>query len=239
MSNWTPKRFWKAATEVECEGGFTVTLDARAVKTPAKTALIVPTLHMAEAIAQEWGAQVEKVRPETMPCTRAANSALDKVAVQFDEVAAMIAAYGGSDLLCYRAEAPQALRVRQDAGWDPLLAWVAQDLQAPLSVTTGVMPIPQAAQSLQNLHAQVAACTPFELAALHDLVAISGSLVLGLAVIKDRLSVDDAWRLSRIDEYWNIELWGQDEDAAAHETLRQAGFSDAARFFTLCNGLCG
>ncbi len=234
MSTWAPKRFWKSATAVPCDGGFTVTLDGRAVKTPAKTALVVPTIAMAEAIAVEWDAQSEKVRPETMPCTRAANSALDKVAVQFDEVAEMIAAYGGSDLLCYRAEAPQNLRLRQDEHWDPLLAWAQVDLQAPLEVTTGLMPIRQNPETLSRFVKMVKSFSHFELAAVHDLVAISGSLVLGLAVTRNRLSPTDAWALSRIDEHWNVELWGQDDEAAANESLRQAGFLHAARFYGLC-----
>ncbi len=59
---------------------------------------------MAQAIAAEWDAQTAHVKPETMPFTRMANSALDKVTPQFAEVADLIAAYGASDLLCYRAD---------------------------------------------------------------------------------------------------------------------------------------
>ena len=139
MSAWRAKRFWKQATAEACDGGFTVRLDGRTVKTPAKRPLVVPTLAMAQAIAVEWDAQQGAVKPETMPVTRAANSALDKVAEQFDEVADLLIAYGGSDLLCYRATGPEGLVERQAAGWTPLLDWAAQDLSAPLTVTHGIV----------------------------------------------------------------------------------------------------
>ncbi|HSG54818.1 MAG TPA: ATP12 family chaperone protein, partial [Paracoccaceae bacterium] len=121
MSEWTAKRFWKQATVAPAAGGFTVLLDGRSVKTPAKAALILPNEAMAQAVAAEWDAQEGKINPESMPVTRSANAAIDKVAPQKDAVAEMIAAYGDADLLCYRAMAPQELIVRQAAAWDPLL----------------------------------------------------------------------------------------------------------------------
>lgn len=234
MSGWKPKRFWKAATAEPCEGGFTVRLDGRAVKTPAKAPLVLPTLAMARAVAAEWDAQDKLVRPETMPMTRAANSALDKVTPQFAAVAELLADYGGSDLLCYRAEGPEALVARQAAAWDPLLAWAAAELGAPLVATAGVMHIAQPAESLARLRAELFGATPFELAGLHDLIAITGSLILGLAVARGRLSAAEAFGISRIDEHWQAELWGADAEAAAAEARKQAALEEAARFHALC-----
>ena len=234
MSGWKSKRFWKDATAQPCEGGFTVRLDARPVKTPLKAALVVPTLGMAEAIAAEWDAQTGLVKPQTMPVTRAANSAIDKIVPQFDEVADLLAAYGASDLICYRATEPQALVARQAAAWDPILAWAAEALRAPLIATAGVMHIAQAPTSLERLRTQVFMLDPFRLAGLHDLVAISGSLVLALAVAQRKLPAPEAWALSRIDETWQQELWGQDEEAAEYAAYRKAAFLDADRFYHLC-----
>lgn len=234
MSAWKAKRFWQAATAEACEGGFTVRLDGRAVKTPAKTPLVVPTLAMAQAIAAEWDAQQGLVKPETMPCTRSANSALDKITPQFAEVAGLIAAYGESDLLCYRAAGPEPLVARQAAGWDPLLDWAGRELAAPLQVTAGIVHVAQPPASVQRLTALVTGTTVFELAALHDLVMITGSLVLGLAVARGRIDAAQAWDLSRIDETWQAEQWGVDEDAAESETLKRDGLLHAARFYGLC-----
>lgn len=234
MSAWAAKRFWKAATATACDGGFTVLLDSRAVKTPAKRPLLLPTLAMAQAVAAEWEAQQGQIKPETMPVTRAANSALDKVALQFDEVAGLLAAYGETDLLCYRATGPEGLIARQAVAWDPLLDWSATELAAPLVVTAGVVHIAQPAESIARLAAIVRSFTPFQLAAVHDLIAISGSLVLALAVTRGRLTVAEAWNLSRIDESWQNEQWGIDEDATALEALKQSALEDAGRFFALC-----
>ncbi|KJZ19064.1 ATP12 family chaperone protein [Loktanella sp. S4079] len=233
MSDWKPKRFWKTASTTQSDAGFTVLLDERTVKTPAKAALVVPTLAMAEAIAAEWDAQVETVDPTTMPVTRGANAAIDKVRTQRAEVAALLADYGDSDLLCYRAAGPQELIARQAKAWDPLLDWAAETLGARLVVGEGVMHVAQDPESLGRLRAEVEAFDDFALAAVHDLISISGSLVLALAVTKNALSVEQAWDASRVDEHWQIEQWGEDDEATASELTKRAAFLDAARFYTL------
>lgn len=234
MSAWKAKRFWTASAVVAVYGGWTVQLDGRAVKTPAKTLLVVPTEGLAQAIAAEWDAQQGEVKPDTMPYTRTANSAIDKVAVQFDDVATMLSAYGGSDHLCYRATGPEMLVARQAAGWDPLLAWAAQSLDLHLTVTAGIMHIAQPEAALARANALVARLNPFQLAAFHDLVALSGSLVIALAVIHGRLDPQAAWSLSRIDEDWQIEEWGADEEAAELTAIKHEAFLQAARFYGLC-----
>ncbi len=234
MSGWTAKRFWKQATAEAAETGFTVRLDGRAVKTPAKAPLVVPTLALAQGIAAEWDAQQGVVKPDSMPLTRAANSAIDKVAPLRAAVIAELSGYGGTDLLCYRATTPDALIARQAAAWDPLLDWAATALHAPLSVTHGVIPIPQPQDSLDRLAARVARFGNFQLAGLHDLVAISGSLVLALAVADGRLDADRAFEMSRIDNRWQAEQWGEDAEEAEAEALRRAAFLQADRFLGLC-----
>ena len=234
MSSWTPRRFWTEARAVPLDGGFTVHLDARPVRTPLKAPLVVPTLALAQAIAAEWQAQTGKVNPETMPFTRTANSAIDKVAPQRDAVAAMLAEYGGSDLLCYRAEGPDDLTLRQAAAWDPVLHWAKDALGAPLIATVGVMHVDQPADSLLRLRDAVDALDPFRLSAFHDLVAISGSLVLALAVTRRALTAEAAWDLSRIDENWQIALWGEDEEATKTAALKRGAFLQADRFYGLC-----
>ena len=233
-AGWTAKRFWKAAQVQPVAGGFTVSLDGRPVRTPAKAPLVLPTAALARAVAAEWDAQSDVIDPRTMPMTRSANAALDKVAVQFDEVAALVADYGGSDLLCYRAAAPEALVRRQAAAWDPWLAWAGERYGAPLRVTAGVVHVAQSEDSLARLALAVQAMSAFELTALHDLVALSGSLVLGLAVAEGTLGPEAAWEASRIDETWQSEQWGEDEEAAETAATKRADFLHAQRFWTLC-----
>jgi chaperone required for assembly of F1-ATPase len=234
VSQWATKRFWTTTSVVAEGNGFAIRLDARTVKTPLKQPLVVPTQAMAQAIADEWQAQTGRVNPEVMPFTRSANSAIDKVTVQFSEVVDMLAAYGGTDLLCYRAEWPPALTAQQQASWDPLLDWAHATYGARLRTTHGVVHVAQDAAALAQLHAQVAAFTPFQLTAFHDLVAISGSLILALAVTAGKLSPDMAWTLSRIDEDWQIAQWGEDEEAAAFAATRHAALQHAGRFYALC-----
>lgn len=233
MNDWAPKRFWTDTAVAETDGGYHVLLDSRSVRTPAKAPLVVPTHAMAGAIAEEWQAQGEKIDPTTMPVTRAANATIDKVIPQFDEVVDHIAAYGGSDLLCYRATTPEGLARKQAESWDPWLVWAANALDAPLRTTAGVMPVAQTPEALARMRGAIAELTPYSVAAVYDLVQLSGSLVLGLAVIRERLAPDEAWRLSRIDEDWQIAEWGEDEEAAEMAETKRRAFVDAARFHQL------
>jgi chaperone required for assembly of F1-ATPase len=231
MSEWKQKRFWTEVSVVDEGTGFAVALDGRKVKTPAKSPLVVPTRKMAEAIAAEWNAQEESVNPLTMPFTRSANASIDKVTVQFAEVADMLAEYGDSDLLCYRADSPEGLVSRQAEVWDPLLDWGASALGARLEPRTGILHDGQDATALETLRKQVHAFTAFELAAFHDLVGISGSLILGFAAAKDHLSVDALWDASRLDERWQEEQWGIDEEARRIDEEKKKSFSHAVAFF--------
>lgn len=231
MSAWTAKRFWKEASIAADENGFRIELDGRPVRTPAKTLVVVPTRAMAAEIAAEWDAQVEQINPESMPVTRSANAALDKVATQFDEVAAMLSAYGGSDLLCYRADHPDALIERQAKSWDPLLDWLDESFGVRLVLQAGVMPVAQDEKGQAILHDRVRQLTPFEMAAFHDLVSLSGSLVIALAVIEGRISPEEGWDLSRIDERWQEEQWGEDDEATALATRKKGEFLTAAKIW--------
>ena len=233
MSDWRPKRFWTECAVVETDGGCTVELDGRRVKTPAKAALILPTRVMAEAVAAEWDAQEKQVDPATMPFTRSANAAIDKVRVQHREVADMLAGYGDSDLLCYRATHPKELQDRQSGEWDLALDWAATALSARLVPVAGVLHQPQPDAALAELSRRVHALDAFQLAAFHDLVSLSGSLILGFAAAMDWRKSDEIWRISRLDEIWQTEQWGHDDEAHEAAEIKKAAFLHAKSFFDL------
>ena len=233
MSEWAVKRFWDQTHVVPAGDGFTVTLDARPLRTPAKTPLLLPTRALADLLAAEWQAQTGKIDPRVMPMTRMANSAIDKVGAQHAEVAALLAAYGETDLLCHRATAPEALIARQAAAWDPVLDWAEQTLGVRLKVVAGVMPAEQDSVGLARLHGRISAMDAFGLTGFHDLVSLSGSLILGFGVALGAYPAEEAWNLSRIDEDWQLEVWGHDDDAVATGRLKAAAFTDAARFYLL------
>ena len=234
MSGWTKKRFWQDATVVQTASGFTVHLDGKALKTPAKADFIVPKRLLAAAVATEWQAQGDIVKPDEMPVTRTVNSALDMVGPAHSQVADLVADYAEFDLICYRADTPQALIDLQAEAWDPLVTWSAKALLAPLNVSYGLMPVVQPAESLVWLRRHVHAVSAFQLAALHDLVALSGSLVIGLAAAQNHLKIEKLWALSRVEESWQAEQWGDDETAIVEASIKQDAFYCAHKFFDLC-----
>ena len=233
MSEWKMKRFWTKAEVAQAGAGFCVQLDGRSIKTPGKADLIVPTRALAEAMAGEWAAQDGEVRPETMPVTKSANSAIDKVTVQHGEVAQMLAGYAETDLVCYRASHPEALRARQGEAWDPLLAWCSAAYGAPLDPVTGVMFAPQRPESLAAIGARIHGLDAFALTGMHELITLTGSAVLGLAIFDGHLSATAAWDLSRIDETWQAEQWGEDDEANQMAEAKKQGLLHGARFCEL------
>lgn len=227
------KRFYKAAKAVETPAGWAVTLDGKPIRTPAKAAFMTPGRALAAAAAGEWMAQEKQVKPAEMPITRAVNTAIDRTAPEHEAVVEIVAAYGGTDLVSYRAEAPEGLRARQAAAWDPLVGWAEAAHGARLVVTTGVMHALQPEDGQRRLRAAVAAHDAFRLTALYDLVALSGSLVIALAVAARRLEAGEGWRLSRVDESWQEEFWGIDAEAAAMAARKERDFKAAAQFLEL------
>lgn len=233
MSDWTPKRFWKDVHVKPYEEGFGIFLDARIVKTPAKRPMVTPRQELARAIAAEWEAVEGKVDPLPMRKTRMANSAIDTVADNFEHVVESLAAYGASDLLCYRAEGPADLVARQAEVWDRFLEWSAARLRAPLTVQTGVIPVEQPQESLEILRQKLTKQNVFALAALHNLVTLSGSCVLGLAATERDAKIADLWQAAILDENWSIDTWGADEELVEVLALKEKDFVAAYEFFHL------
>lgn len=224
------KRFYKDVAVVSSDQGFAIQLDTRPVRTPARALLALPTPALADAVAAEWRAQGESVDPATMPLTGLANAAIDHIVPNQASFAAGIARYGESDLLCYRAEAPQTLVERQAAAWEPLLDWARARYDVAFVVTQGIWPVDQPAQTLTRLGAAVAAFDPFLLAGLSTLVNLSGSLICGLAIVDGGHDLGAIWQAAEIDEAWQIEQWGEDAQAAARNARRAADFAIAGAF---------
>lgn len=205
------KRFYK---EVQVSDAGEVLLDGRPVKTPKRATLALPTQALAEAVADEWRAQGDEIDPHSMPLTKLANTAVDRVAGREAAVVDQIMAYT-TDLLCYRAAHPVALVARQSAEWDPILAWAAERLGARLEVRTGAVHFDQPPEAIAVLRRALTGYSPSVLAGLHHAVTILGSLVLALALAEGRLTAAEAFDLSQLDERFQAERWGVDSEAAA------------------------
>lgn len=227
------RRVYKSVATRPAEGGWGVALDGRPLRTPAKRELSVPNEPLAAAIAAEWEAQQTDVHPETMPLTRLAATAIDRTADLRDKIAAEVANYAGTDLVCYRAEHPPALAARQEAVWQPLLDWAAGRYDAGLAVTAGIVPTAQSAASLKAFAAAVAALDDFRLTALQSATAACGSLVIALALLEGRLDAEAAFAASQLDETFQIEAWGEDEEAAKRRAALADDIAAAARFLAL------
>jgi chaperone required for assembly of F1-ATPase len=227
------KRFWKSVNVGQDEAGWGASLDGKPVRTPARAALVVPTQALAEAIAEEWRAASDEIKPRAMPLTGIANAAIDRVAPDKPAFAGGLARYAEADLACYRSEWPPQLVDRQAQSWDALLAWGRQRFDIDFSTTSGLMHIPQPPASVERLAYEVVALTPFQLAGLSPLVTVGGSLLAALAVFEKAISPEAAWQAVSVDDRWQLEQWGSDADAELALETRRDDFFAGARFLEL------
>lgn len=237
-----PKRFYKSvtvATAAAESSGWQVLLDGRPVRTPAKRSLALPSPALAAAVADEWAQQGERIDPARMPLTRIVNAAIDGVAERQAEVAADIVKYAGSDLVCYRADFPDALVARQRSHWDPLIAWARVELGCPLVTASGLMPVEQPADVADAVRRALADMGVMQLAALHVMTTLLGSAVLALAVVHGRLNAEQAWAAAHVDEDHQILEWGEDAEAASRRALRWREMEAAARLTELAKSSAG
>lgn len=228
-----PKRFYKRAEAGPVETGHAVLLDGRSVKTPSKQVLAVPYAALARAMAEEWAAQTDYIDPRSMWLTKLANTALDLVQPRRAAVIAEIAGFAGSDLLCYRADAPATLVRRQAEAWDPLIEWAEAAHGIRLKVTTGIVHVAQDEAARAAYGRALEGLDHFRLAALHNAVTLTGSAVLGLALIERRLDAASAFAAAHLDEAWQMEISGHDAEEEARLARRRAELLETSRFLDL------
>ena len=228
-------RFYKKADAAadDSGAGWRVLLDGRAVKTPAKADFLLPSEVLAREIAAEWDAQGEKVQPSTMPIMQLAATAIDRVRPNRPGVIAELTGYGRSDLLCYRAPYPEELIERQAKKWQPLLDWSQDDLGVALRVTEGVMPITQDDHAHLRLQDHVESFDDYYLTALHSLTTVSGSVIIGLAVMNKKIYAQNAFECAMLDEEYAMEIWGADAEAIARRDRHRAELLATGRYLEL------
>lgn len=225
------KRFYANASLAEAPDGFSVMLDDKVIRTPSRKPLTVPTRELAAAIAAEWDAQTDVINPMSMPLTRLANSVIDAVGDNADAVVDDIAKYFGSDLLFYRAGHPDALVAREAEAWDPVLFWAAENLGAHFILAEGIMHVSQPPQAIAAARAALP-YDPWTVAALHVVTTLTGSALLALALLRGFLDAEQVWAAAHVDEDWNVEQWGIDDEVAARRASRLIDFHAAARVVT-------
>jgi chaperone required for assembly of F1-ATPase len=226
------QRFYQSAGVADAAEGFAVTLDGRPVRTPARRTLAAPTRALGEALAAEWNAQADVIDPAKMPLTRLANTIIDGVAAAAHDVTAEIEKYLGSDLVCYRAEGPDRLVVRQAHRWDPILAFAHDAFGARFEITYGVRFVTQSGEAIAAARRGIP-IDPWRLGAVHTVMTLTGSALIALAFERGAVTLDDAWAAAHVDEDWNMELWGRDELALARRAARFAEMQAAARVLEL------
>jgi chaperone required for assembly of F1-ATPase len=227
------KRFWKQVAIAPEGDGWGIQLDDRPVRTPARVPLIVPGEPLAAAVAVEWSEARDDIDPRSMPLTGLANAAIDRIGPDRATFAAALVRYAEADLLCYRAEGPQGLVERQEASWDPLLAWARRQYDVDFVTTAGIVHVHQPVATVNRLAHAVASLDAFRLAGLSPLVTIGGSLVAALAVLERSFTPDTAWEAVSVDERWQLDQWGSDTEAETVLDNRRSDFLVAARFLEL------
>lgn len=232
-SRTLPKRFYKAASAEASGAGFRILLDGRPLRTPAKAELQVPTRALADAIAAEWETQGSHIDPATMPLTRIANSTIDGVVARKAEVIAEIARYAMNDLVCYRADQPEALVRLQAEAWDPVLAWARDQFGVDLATSAGITHVTQPAALEAAVIRWLEGRRPIDIAALHVITTLTGSALMALAHALDAMDANAVWKAAHVDEDFQIAQWGWDAEAQARRKARETDFQASIRLLAL------
>jgi len=227
------KRFYKETAVSAVEDGFSVTLDGRAIKTPAGAPLSVPTQALAAAVAGEWDAQGDQINPNSMPLMQLCSTAIDRIPNVRDGLIDGLLRYTDTDLLCYRAATPQDLATRQAEVWQPMLDWAEETFGAKLKVVEGVIPITQDESARRGFAVAMADMDNWQLTALAEMVGISGSIVVGFAMYAGALDAEQAFKVCHVDEDHQIAMWGEDAEATARRAQVHAELKSAVDYLTL------
>ena len=228
------KRFYKEAGVADAEGGFAITLDGKPIRTPSGRQVVIPARALADAVAAEWAAQSEAIDPVTMPLTRIANSVVEGVVDRIELVSDDLAKYFETDLLFYRAGHPEGLVAREAAHWDPVLFWAAEALGAHFILSEGIMHVKQPDEALRAARDALPG-DAWSVAALHVVTTLTGSALLALVLAHGVRDADQAWAAAHVDEDWNIDQWGVDDEAAARRATRLRDFQAAVAVLTAVN----
>jgi chaperone required for assembly of F1-ATPase len=232
MTARSRKRFYRNV-EVMGEGPYGIALDGRPLRTPLKHDLLLPTAGLAEAVAAEWAAQGERVDPWQMPLTKLAYTAIDRVVDSETRIIDELLEYAGADLVCYRAAEPESLINRQGEFWDPILSWAEETPGVRLFAVQGIVHKPQSPEALDAVRRYLHQFDAMHLCALHNLTTLTGSVLITLAMEKNFLEPERAWLTVHIDEDWQAERWGWDEEAMERRARRKQEFDASVRFLTL------
>lgn len=230
MNTQAARRFYKHARVAAREQGYGVALDERVLRTPRNRPFQSPTRALAEAVAAEWEAQGERIAPASMPMTQLAFAAIDATPERRAELSRALAKYIETDLVCHRADSPPELVARQSAAWDPIVAWAEHRFHMRLPVVTGVIPAGIPPQHLTTLEWEVDDLDDFRATALAQAITLSGSALIGFALLERQLDARAAYDAASLDEEWSLEKWGADAEARARLERRRCEFGALARF---------
>ncbi|MGB3337417.1 MAG: ATP12 family protein [Devosia sp.] len=223
-----PKRFYKEVAAGPVDGGFVVTLDGRQVRTPGrKLPVIVPAAAIATAMAAEWDAQGKFIDPATMPMVRLINSAIESGEEMIPAFREEIIKFAASDLMLYRAEAPQELVSEQELAWDNALTTIARHFGVSFQPTTGIIHQSQPKTTLDRLAESLVGENLFTLTTLVSVTGLTGSGLLAIGLWNKLFSPDQVWKAAHVDEDYQISQWGQDEEAAERRATRRVEFDTA------------
>ena len=228
------KRFYKEARVAEGESGFGIMLDNRPLVTPAKNRLTVEVEPLAKAVAAEWAAQSEEIRREAMPLTRLVCAAIDIMPARRGDILAETLKYAETDLVCYRTKTPAVLAERQHDAWQPLVEWAERRFTSPIHVTTSVTAVAQDPALFANIREALDQLSDITATVLHYATQTSGSIVIALALWEDEIDAETAWAASQVDETFQIERWGEDEELSLRRAALRRDLADAARLMRHC-----
>ena len=225
-----PRKFYKLATIGD---DLSILLDGRAVKTPLKAKLVLPTTQLAQGVVVEWNGQEKLINPALMPLTKLANTAIDRAGAERNFVAGEIENFAANDLVCYRAAAPEDLVALESQHWNPVIEWANQTLNVTFKTTQAIQHVAQNQETLERIKAHLAGMDVFQLTAVHNLTSLTGSALIAFMLMARAITPENAWAAAHVDEDFQISQWGEDFEATNRRKNRKLDFEATIAFLNL------
>ena len=229
------KKFWTAIKLKKKESKFGILLDNNLLKTPQKKDCLISNIRIAKDLFKEWSSIQDDINFHNMPVTQICFASLDRKRKEKIILLNKLTEYGMTDLLFYRDTSGTELERLQSKKWDKFLDWTQNELDLDFKIVNGIMPVEQPKENYNTFLNELEKLDCISLTALSDIVTLSGSLVIGLLLLKKKITSKQAWSLAKVDEEWQRSKWGTLPEQVEDDEYKKNNFFISCKLINLLN----
>ena len=206
------EKYWKNVWKEEQNNNlFLIYLDENCLKSDQGNNIKVPA-RLADEIVREWNTDGKINSIKNSFFTKFCFSVIDMNKKDRESALSQLIAYGNCDPICYIADEPKKLHIKQKKLYDPLIDWAQKALSIKLNTGAGLLFIEQPLPNSGNIKKFLEELDNFHLTIIHELTKTLGSLFTSLALHNNIISSELAWEVANVEDNFRIDVWGEVEE---------------------------